>query len=128
MTDTIPAGMTYVAGSAAASSGTVDVTGNTLTWNGVVAVPGATYEVSTSTTDPACIMPLANSGAYVNLNGYGLTTNPSVSGDFVAFGFNPSGGAFNFFGAAQSEVIVFTDDGFAFFDTSTPGAAPWRIR
>jgi uncharacterized repeat protein (TIGR01451 family) len=126
LTDTIPSGMTYVAGSAAASSGTVNVTGNVLTWNGVVAVPGATYEVSTSADNASCIMPLANSGAYVNLQGYGLTTNPAIFGDTVAFGSNPAGGAFNFFGTAQSEVIVFTDDGFAFFDTSTPGAAPWE--
>ena len=32
LTDTIPAGLTYVPGSASASAGTVDVTGNTLTW------------------------------------------------------------------------------------------------
>ena len=125
LTDTIPAGMTYVPGSATASSGTVAVSGNTLTWNGVVAVPGATYAVSTSNDDAACIMPLANSGAYVNLQGYGLTTDPAVSGDTVAYAFNPSGGAFNFFGSYQGEVINFTDDGFSFFNPGTPGATPW---
>ncbi|MCA9871115.1 MAG: S8 family serine peptidase, partial [Anaerolineae bacterium] len=125
LTDTMPAGMTYVPGSASASSGTVDVSGSTLTWNGLVGVPGATYAVSTSNDDAACTMPLANSGAYVNLEAYGLTTDPGISGDTVAYSWDPSGGDFDFFGQSQGELINFTDDGFAFFDPGSPGANPW---
>jgi uncharacterized repeat protein (TIGR01451 family) len=126
LTDTIPAGLTYVPGSVTASEGTITVTGDTLTWNGVSAVPSLSYNVETSVTDPAgCIMPLANSGAYVDLQGYGILANPGIFGDTVAYSVDFSGGEFEFFGANQGENINFTDDGFAFFDSSTPGATPW---
>ncbi len=125
LTDTIPAGLTYVGGSAAANFGTVNVVGDTLTWTGEMPGKGS-YAVETSMTDPVgCIMPLANSGAYVDLEGYGILTDPGISGDTVWYSFNPSGGEFEFFGENQGEVINFTDDGFAFFDPSTPGATPY---
>ncbi len=125
ITDTIPAGMTYVPGSAWASEGTVNVVGDVVTWEGLLTVPAYTYDVETSVTDPGCAAPLANSGAYVDLEGYGIATNPGISGDTVWYAVDFSGGEFDFFGEYQGEPINFTDDGFAFFDPSTPGATPW---
>jgi uncharacterized repeat protein (TIGR01451 family) len=125
ITDTIPTGLTYVAGSATASEGTVNVVGNTVYWTGLMAVPGYTYDIVTSVTEPACTMPLATDGAYVDLEAYGIFANPGISGDTIWFTTNPSGGEFDFFGSYQGEIINFTDDGFAFFDPATPGTEPW---
>ena len=130
ITDTIPAGMTYVPGSAAASSGSVTVLGDTVMWSGLLEVPGFTYNVETSVTDSVgCAAPLSSadgeSDAYVNLEAFSILTNPSISGDTVWYSFNPSGGEFEFFGDLHGEDINFTDDGFAFFDPSTPSGTPW---
>jgi uncharacterized repeat protein (TIGR01451 family) len=126
ITDTIPAGMTYVPGSASASDGTVDVVGNTVSWTGLMATPRFSYNIETSFTDPAmCVMPLANSGAYVNLQAYGIASQSGISGDTVWYTVNFSGGAHNFFNEYFGEVFNFTDDGFAFFDPATPGTDPY---
>ena len=126
LTDTIPDGLTYVPGSASASFGTVDVVGNQLTWTGTMVLPGYTYQIATSDTDPGgCTAPLATDGAYVDLAAYGITPDPTVFGDTVDYSVNPTGGPFSFFGEYQGELIHFTDDGFAFFEPSTPGAQPW---
>jgi hypothetical protein len=61
----------------------------------------------------------------VNLEAFGILTNPDIHGDTVWYTVDFSGGEFEFFGAPQGEIINFTDDGFAFFDPSTPGGAPW---
>jgi hypothetical protein len=70
-------------------------------------------------------MPLANSGNYLNLQGFGIPTNPAISGDTVWYFSNLSGAPVEFFGEDVGNVINFTDDGFAFFDPSTPGSTPW---
>ncbi len=129
LTDTIPTGLTYVPGSASATDGTVHVTGDTLTWNGEMALPGFTYAVATSQTDPNCAAPLAGidgeADAYLDLESFSIFTDPDIFGDSVMFFVDPAGGPFDLFGADQGETIYFTDDGFAFFDPSTPGAVPW---
>jgi hypothetical protein len=127
--DVIPDGLTYVDGSASATDGTVSVSGNTVSWTGVMAVPAVTYAIETSDSDPACAAPLAEfdgvPDAYVNLEAFGILAVPGIAGDTVAYSVDFSGGAFEFFGAPQGEVINFTDDGFAFFDPSSPGGTPW---
>jgi uncharacterized repeat protein (TIGR01451 family) len=132
ITDTIPDGLTYVAGSASASSGVVSVVDDTLTWSGVLPKPSATYAIETSVTDPACAAPLAGydgvADAYVDLEAFGISANPGIAGDTVWYSVNFSGGEFDFFGSPQGEVINFTDDGFAFFEPSSPGGTPWAHR
>ncbi len=97
LTDTIPAGLTYVPGSATASNGAVSVTGDTLTWSGLM--QGSWYyEVATSDTDPNCTMPLATNGAYVDLNYYGLNTNPAFVGDSQWWSTTATVSSFEFFG------------------------------
>jgi uncharacterized repeat protein (TIGR01451 family) len=130
--DTIPDGLTYVDGSATATDGVVGVVDNVLTWTGVMAVPEMKYQIATSDTDPACAAPLASydgvPDAYVNLEAFGILANSGIAGDTVCYSVDFSGGEFDFFGAPQGEVINFTDDGFAFFNPSSPGAAPWTHR
>jgi uncharacterized repeat protein (TIGR01451 family) len=64
LTDTIPAGMTYVADSASATDGTVDVTGDTLTWTGTLPTIGIPTLVESSET------------GYFSLAGIGVTPDP----------------------------------------------------
>jgi uncharacterized repeat protein (TIGR01451 family) len=125
ITDTIPTGMTYVANSAAANIGSVIVAGDTVTWTGPMPLSSGTYVVATSVTDPVgCDMPLSNSGAYLNAQPYGINTNPGISGNNQWYSVNFSGGEFNFFGQYFGESLNLTDDGIAFLDPSTLGAAP----
>ena len=91
---------------------------------------GFGYVIETSLTDPeGCAAPLAAfdgmPDAYVNLEAFGILTDPGISGDTVWFSVDFSGGEFDFWGQPQGELINFTDDGFAFFDPSTPGPTPW---
>lgn len=123
LTDTIPAGLTYVPGSASASAGTVDVTGNTLTWTGELEVIARRYVMTTSNDDPACVMPLANSGAYTDLAEYDIFTQAGIVGDTLWFSAFTTGAPINYWGADHTG-IDFTDDGMAFF-SSTPGTQPW---
>lgn len=125
ITDTIPAGLTYVPDSAYAPSGVLSVTGNVLTWSGQV-IPEREYFISTSLEDPLCAMPLANSGAYVDLEQFGFGTDAAVFGDNVAFqdaGYN--GGPFQFYGDPRTSVVYFTDDGFASLDINSVLGGPY---
>ena len=124
--DEIPAGLTYVDGSAAASAGTVDVVDGVLTWTGTLANPMAlepTYIASTSASDPMCDTPF---GGYVDLESLaGFTTNPAISGDTVAFTAFSTGTPFNFYGQDYTGMS-FTDDGFAIFDVGNNWfGTPW---
>ncbi|HTP07733.1 MAG TPA: S8 family serine peptidase [Anaerolineae bacterium] len=123
LTDTIPAGLTYVPGSVTATAGVASVTGNQLTWSGTMGAQFRHYAMTTSSTDPNCVMPLANSGAYVNLQPYGILPQPTVSGDTKWYTAFSTGAQFNYWGANYTG-LSFTDDGMAFFG-STPGSTPW---
>jgi uncharacterized repeat protein (TIGR01451 family) len=125
VSDTIPDGMTYVAGSATATSGVVDVTGDTLTWSGVMAVPELEYLMTTSATDPLCD---TGFGGYIDLEAFGIMTNPGVSGDTVGFTAFSTGNLFNYYGNEYAG-LSFTDDGFAIFDINTNyGGTPWNAQ
>jgi uncharacterized repeat protein (TIGR01451 family) len=124
LVDTIPDGMTYVPGSANASSGSVSVEENVLSWNGTLPTPTFGYEMATSLDDPDnCKVPLANSGAYLNLQPFGILTNPAIYGDTIWFSAFSTGAPFSYWGLSY-QGINFTDDGMAFFN-STPGNQPW---
>ncbi len=124
ITDTIPTGFTYVPASAVASDGVVSVAGNTLTWEGTMQSAGY-YEIATSDTDPACTMPLATDGAYVDLEAHGLPTDPTFVGNSQWWSTTGPISSYYFYGEDVGNVINFTEDGFAFFDPSTPSGTPW---
>jgi len=123
LADTIPDGMTYVPGSASATTGTVQVTGNALTWMGERPLHGYSYSFATSDTDPQCKAPMANSGAYLDLSRFGILPMPSLAGDSF-WAHVVTQGDYDFFGQSQGRNVNLTADGFLFFDPSTPGATP----
>jgi len=123
LTDTLPVGLTYVPGSASATAGVVNVTGNTLTWSGTMYAPTPQYLMTTSLDNAACAVPSANSGAYLNLQAFGIAANSAISGDTVWYGAFATGDPFTYWGSAYTGMD-FTDDGMAFFD-STLGTTPW---
>lgn len=123
LTDTLPTGLTYVPGSASATAGVVNVTGNMLTWSGTMYAPTPQYLMTTSLDNAACAVPSANSGAYLNLQAFGVSANSAISGDTQWYGAFATGDPFTYWGSAYTGMD-FTDDGMAFFD-STPGTTPW---
>ncbi len=123
LTDTIPAGLTYVSGSVTATAGSAVVVGNQLTWSGTQGALFRRYAMTTSNTDDSCVMPLANSGAYVNLQPYGILPQSTISGDTKWYTAFSTGAQFNYWGADYTG-LNFTDDGMTFFG-STPGSTPW---
>ncbi|MCB8926296.1 MAG: S8 family serine peptidase [Ardenticatenaceae bacterium] len=126
ITDAIPAGLTYVPGTATASAGVVDVVGDTLTWSGTMEVVAPTYAMSTSLENTSCAMPLATDGGYVDLSLYGILPNSVILGDSVEYTWTPDGDApIQFYGMEVGNTIHFSDDGFVFFDSSTGGSTPW---
>ncbi|MEL7186282.1 MAG: S8 family serine peptidase, partial [Pseudomonadota bacterium] len=80
-----------------------------------------TYNVSTNSDDLSCDTPF---GGYVDLLAFGIGPDPTLEGDtFAATAFggqNP----IEFYGQPRTGGITFTDDGFAFFN-STPGPLPF---
>jgi uncharacterized repeat protein (TIGR01451 family) len=124
ITDTLPAGVTYVDGSAMASDGTVSVADGVVTWTGTMptffGVEGK-YNITTSADDPTCD---TGFGGYVNLAAYGIMPQSGISGDSKAWRAFSSQNPVQFYGGSRTNGIAFTDDGFAYFD-STPGDAPW---
>jgi uncharacterized repeat protein (TIGR01451 family) len=115
--DTIPAGLTYVDGSASASTGTVEVTGNTLTWTGVMppanSVQGG-YTITSNQTDPACATPFGGYFDSLTESGGAFTTDPGLSGDTFAWSYNSFAGT-DFYGTARAAPSLLTDDGIVVF-------------
>ncbi|RPI78242.1 MAG: hypothetical protein EHM41_25795, partial [Chloroflexi bacterium] len=122
ITDTIPTGLTYVPGSATNGA---TVTGNILTWEGVIEGERS-YQVATSTEDPACSVPSANSGNYTDLELYGISVNSELDGDTTAEGLLFPGDPFNFYGIDQTTALYYGDDGFAFFDPDNFAGSVWE--
>ncbi len=121
--DVLPAGATYVPGSV--TGGTYDAGTNAIQWTGVMT--GATarhYAVSTSASDALCTMPLANSGAYVNLNAASSTIVPqaAITGEGTWL-FNTPGDPINFYGENAGNALLFTDDGYAYLGAFSPKPA-----
>ncbi|MBN2006405.1 MAG: S8 family serine peptidase [Anaerolineae bacterium] len=123
ITDTLPAGLSYVPGSLQASDGVAAESNGVITWTGSpasapVSIPR--YLVSTSDTDPLCD---TGFGGYVNLAGFGIPPQAGITGDTGTWTALTGQHPFQFYGIDNTGVS-FTDDGFAFFD-STPGDEPW---
>lgn len=123
LTDTIPAGMTYVESSV---TGGATVTDGVLSWSGTLPSPflaEGSYEVSTNAEDAACDTPFG--GGYVNLEDFGILADPAVFGDTVAYTAFTAGDPIAFYGDDYTGMS-FTDDGFAVFDFANNYAgSPW---
>ncbi|MCP4360705.1 MAG: S8 family serine peptidase [Chloroflexi bacterium] len=126
ITDTIPAGLTYVPGSVSASQGTASEAGGVITWDGSVSVPGMGYAVSTSSTDPSCVNLFTGSAGYPDLlTLLGWTTSSSTFGDNIAWNYSGFGVA-DFYG--QSGLVpTFTDDGYTVFGTPAFSPTPQNM-
>lgn len=113
VTATVPAGLTYVDGSA---SVTPTLNGNQLVWQVDLATQ-PTYVMSTSATDANCAAPFSD--GYVNLANFGIPAIPTISGDgFI----ETRGGGFSYFGQ-DYPLLAFTDDG-VFFPKTIFGVNP----
>lgn len=130
LTDVLPDGLTYVDGSATASHGTVDVTGNTLSWTGVMTSAlnaVGRYDITTNQDDAMCAPPVGP-GGYVDAETlYGFATNPNIpepglSGDTYRFSFGSHAGT-DFYGTERAAPPLLTDDGIAVFGTYA--GSPW---
>ncbi len=117
LTDVIPAGLAYVAGSATASHGTVTVDGNTLSWTGVMtaatnAVGG--YVITTNQEDEMCAPPIGDGGYIDAETTYGFPTDPDISGDTFGWSYISHAGT-DFYGTERNGSPLFTDDGIVVF-------------
>lgn len=111
ITDTIPAGMTYVPDSV---TGGAVVTGDTLTWSDTM-IGTYKYNMTTSDNDPMCD---TGFGGYVNLEAFGILAQPTISGDTGAWTAFSTGSPFSFYGVDHAGMTL-TDDGFVVFDAAT---------
>ncbi len=123
--DTIPAGLTYVDGSASATAGTVAVTGNTLTWTGTQ--PSANnfvggYNITTNQNDAQCALPIGDGGYYDALTRTGFTSSAGITGDTISWSYGSHAGT-DFYGTARAGSPRFTDDGIVVFGTYA--GQPW---
>ncbi|MEZ4870006.1 MAG: trypsin-like serine protease [Caldilineaceae bacterium] len=119
LTDTLPAGVTYVPGSASQEP---TVVGNQLRWS--LDLPTqANYKMTTNVNDAACD---TGFGGYVDLALLGITPEETVNGNQVIFRFDDFYGGtapVNFFGIDYAKGLYFTDDGFATLAADV-GSAP----
>lgn len=123
LTDTLPDGMTVVDGSVTATDGSVSVVDGVITWTGVMPTSygtEGTYTAFTNIDRPdECALPIT--GGYIDLADVaGIAPVPDIEGDSAVFNaFSTSAPPTEFFDDPTAG-INFTDDGYAFFD-STPG-------
>lgn len=126
VTDAIPAGLTYVPGSA---TGGATVAGNVLSWTGTQNPPGRDYVVSTSLTDGSCKMPLANSGNYTNLEAFGFLANPGITANGAWQDTSYGGGPYAFYGdnsgTNTGKNLYFNGDGFVTLDVPSVLGGPY---
>lgn len=126
VTDTLPAGTTYVEGSATDGA---TVTDGVVSWTGELPTSfgeEGSYTFTTSADDQACVNPLTGDASYFDLaTEVGLTPQPGLEGDtslWTAF----SSLSFGHLGQQQAG-LSFSDDGFLIFDPgSNYGGQPWE--
>jgi uncharacterized repeat protein (TIGR01451 family) len=122
ITDTLPAGVTFVPGSLDASTGTASFDSGVITWALDVPLPAFDYAMTTSATDPLCD---TGFGGYVDLAGFGIFPQSGITGDTFAFTAFSTANPVNFYGI-EYDRVGFTDDGFVIFDPANNYAgAPW---
>ncbi len=118
--DMIPAGLTYVPGSA--TGGLTLRSDGALTWSGLMPAAGdAFYTITDSDTDPFCD---TGFGGYLNLANFDIGPISDITGDTVTFSAFAAQNPFAFYDDEYSG-ISFTDDGFAFFGGGSSGDTPW---
>jgi hypothetical protein len=97
--------------------------------------PTGSYTQTTSSINANCkATSLANSGAYVDLEAYGLYPEPNVTGDSMLWNLS-NGEPYNFFGIEYSDLSI-SDNGYMIFDpatgfggdTTAPQALPNALR
>ena len=119
VTDFIPDGLTYVPGSA--TGGLSLRSDGALTWSGVMAAAADPfYTVTDSDSDPLCD---TGFGGYLDLEGFGILAQPTITGDTVTFDAFSGQNPFAFYGDSYTG-LSFADDGFALFGDGY-GGAPW---
>ena len=113
--DVLPDGLTYVNGSVTGGA-IFDAAQNAIIWNGTINASDPDYVMTTSKTDPACSMPLANSGAYLDLQALGVAPL-SISGEGT-WALSAAGDPIEFYGQNVGNAINITEDGYVYFGTS----------
>jgi uncharacterized repeat protein (TIGR01451 family) len=129
LVDVVPAGMTLVPASVQASSGTVNVVGQSIEWNLPLGLPGIDYEVTDSQNDPGyCAMPFSGEDAvvdaYVNLEDFAFA--PQALPSDGPFSFNLAGvnGGIPFYSLTKSPTLYFNGNGILSFDNPSIFSAP----
>jgi len=117
----LPAGVTYVPGSVTGGA-VYDAGTNAIQWSGTVQSGGYDYAMTTSTDNPVCAMPLANSGAYVNLEAYGIKSQAGATGESTWLMTAP-GNAIEFYGQNSGNNIFLTEDGYVYLEAFGPKPA-----
>jgi uncharacterized repeat protein (TIGR01451 family) len=115
LTDTIPAGLTYVPGSL---TGGAVISGNQITWSGTM-TGGYRYVMSTNKTDPFCD---TGFGGYVDLEGFGIKASSTITGDSLVLTAFANQNPYNFYGNEYTG-LWFTDDGTVGFDAANNAAS-----
>ena len=119
--DVLPDGVTYVDGSVTGGA-TYDVDQNAIVWNGMIKAGTNDYIMTTSKTDPVCVMPLATNGAYTNLQAYGIAAQSGVTGEST-WSLPAAGDPIEFYGQNVGNTIYITEDGYVYFGEGSPKPA-----
>ncbi|MGV8048929.1 MAG: S8 family serine peptidase [Anaerolineaceae bacterium] len=112
LNDVLPEGVTYVPDSVTGGA-TYDPATNSINWGGGVSGVYRDYVMSSSVEDPNCTMPLANSGAYVDLSLYGINPNTSITGEGT-WTWTTTGDPITLYGQNAGNNINITDDGYVY--------------
>lgn len=116
--DVLPAEVEYVDGSleviGSDTLATYDPPTRTVSWVGVSPVVVNNYLISDNLTDTNCFMPL--SGGYLDLEAFGITSDPDISGDGAVWQYLNVGADTSWFGGRTSEPPIFVDDGHAYMN------------
>lgn len=120
ITDTLPSGVTLAPGSASLPP---TVVGNQLIWH-IDLQTQPQYVMTTSQSDPACLI---DPSGYIDLEQFGILTEPDLSGTSFSVRFDDFYGSdapVNFFGQTYDQGYYVTADGFVTLDSdqgTTPG-------
>jgi hypothetical protein len=119
--DPLPEGVTYVAGSVTGGA-TYDEATNSILWEGTLPAGKNGYTMSTSATNPACSMPLANSGAYTDLKQYGIGVATGIVGEGT-WAWTTTDDPITYYDQTVGNAIRLTDDGYVYLEAASPKPA-----
>jgi uncharacterized repeat protein (TIGR01451 family) len=121
--DQLPAGTTYVEGSA--TNGATHEDG-VISWQGEMPSPEGVekkYDVTSSLTDESCVHPFTGQAEFVDLGALGIPADPAIQGDSVTFNAFSSD-SFGFY-EGNYRGLTFTDDGFLVYGDGNKGGNPF---